>query len=167
MRIRAFIVAVAIAALLFAHGSAWAADAPAVDLKITSKVDKLVINEKGERSVVAVDTKDANVIPGDVVTFTVTYRNIGKADVSDIVIQNPIPKEMMYRHASATGEASEATFSVDGGKSFDLPERLFIKDAQGNTKQANVEDYTNVRWIVKKTLKPGADGTVSYKALLK
>lgn len=158
---------VALGLLLVMQATAQAADAPAVDMKITSMVDKLVTNEKGERSVVTLETTKANVVPGDVVTFVITYRNIGKADVSDIVIQNPIPREMMYRHASAVGEAADITFSVDGGKSFDLPEKLYVKDKNGATKQANVEDYTDVRWVVRKTLKPGETGTVTYKALLK
>lgn len=158
---------VVMAVLLLAKGAALAADEQAVDLKITSMVDKLVVNEKGERQMASIETTKTTVVPGDVVTFVLSYKNVGKAEVSNIAIQNPIPKEMLYRHASAGGEAAEVSFSVDGGKSFDKPERLFVKDKDGKARQAGVEDYTDVRWIVRKSLAPGAVGAVTYKALLK
>lgn len=58
------------------------------------------------------------------------------------------------------------TFSIDGGKTWGKPEELRIKNADGTTTDALPRDYTNIRWVLNGKLAPGAQGTVSFHAIL-
>jgi hypothetical protein len=82
------------------------------------------------------------------------------------VITDPIPQDMMYVANSAAGESADITFSVDGGKTWGKPETLQVKNADGTMRVASPKDYTDIRWILKGKLAPGAKGTVTFHATL-
>ncbi|MCK5805750.1 MAG: hypothetical protein KAI66_23160, partial [Lentisphaeria bacterium] len=58
-------------------------------------------------------------------------------------------------------------FSVDGGNTFAAPEKLILKDKDGNERIASAAEYTHIRWVVQQPVKPGAEGTVEFKVVLK
>ena len=107
-----------------------------------------------------------HVLPGVEVIWNVNYEIIGSDPVTDAVITDPVPANMTYVDGSASGANTEVTFSVDGGKTWGTPDKLQIKNADGTVRDALPKDYTNVRWVVKGTLKPGAKGTVTFHATL-
>ncbi|VAW55202.1 hypothetical protein MNBD_GAMMA06-25 [hydrothermal vent metagenome] len=106
------------------------------------------------------------VLPKDVILYEIVFENISKQPVSNIVVNNPIANNSIYRSSSATGEATEITFSVDG-KDFASADALTIKDKTGKVWQAKPEDYVAIRWLYKKELKPGEKSKVTYKTTIK
>src|SRR5262249_5357098 len=106
----------------------------------------------------------AKVVPGSEVIYVITYKNNGKQPAADVVITNPIPKELAYRPETGTGAAPEV--SVDAGKSWGALASLSVKGADGKPRPAQGNDVTHVRWKLHAPLKPGEEGTVSYRAVL-
>lgn len=107
-----------------------------------------------------------HVLPGVEVIWNINYEVIGNESITDAVISDPVPQNMVYVQGSASGDKADITFSVDGGKTWDVPEKLQVKNADGSLRDALPKDYTHVRWILKDTLAPGAKGTVTFHAIL-
>lgn len=105
--------------------------------------------------------------PGQEVIYVLTYRNTGKEAASNVVVNNPVPAELTYVAGSASGKNTRFDVSVDGGKQFAPLEKLIIKKADGTTRPASATDVTNLRWTVTAPLKAGADGSVTYRTILK
>lgn len=142
--------------------------APKVDLATRAEVQRTVLNDKGEQVVVMVHAAKADVVPGDVVIFTTTYRNLGtEATDPGLVIDNPVPEHMEYVEKSSAGNNMTITYSVDGGKSFDVPSGLYVTDKDGKRRKARPADYTSIRWTMVKPLAPAVVGTVSFRAKVK
>lgn len=106
------------------------------------------------------------VLPDDVILYEIVFENISNQDISNVVINNPIANNSKYRGGSASGDSTEITFSVDG-ENFASADALKLKDKTGKTWQAKPEDYVAIRWVYKKTLKPGEKGKVTYKTSIK
>ena len=158
------LIAFASFGLLLMPGQALAEDGP---VKFANKVLKQVIitNDKGEKTFSYVEPTIA--VPGDVMLYTITFENIGKQPVSNIVVNDPIPNNSKYRTNSATGKNTKVTFSIDGGNDFGNPEDLVVKDKSGKSWVAKPEEYTHIRWVYGKTLAPGEKGEVSFKTSIK
>ena len=106
------------------------------------------------------------VLPGDIILYEIEFENIGSQTVSDIVVNNPLPNNSIYRNGSAQGASTLIRFSVDG-KHFASAEKLTKKTADGKTVPAKAKDYTAIRWIYTRPLKPGDKAKVSYKTQIK
>jgi uncharacterized repeat protein (TIGR01451 family) len=106
------------------------------------------------------------VVPGDEVIYTITFINNGEEPAENLVVNNPIPQHMQYVPGSASDVMSAITFSVNNGKSFDVPEKLQVQDADGNPMPAKPTDYTNIRWTINEPVAPKSSGEVSYRARL-
>ena len=139
----------------------------AIELKSVAEVEIEVTNEKGEKEMKRVDASKAEVLPGDEVIFTTYYSHIGKEAAEDIVITNPVPEHMTYVAKSAEGEKSQIVFSIDGGKTYDFPSRLKVKEGPGRERPARVDEYTHIRWQFPQPLNPGDKGEVSFRAKVK
>ncbi len=87
--------------------------------------------------------------PGDTITYTITYHNIGSSPAQDIVISNPIPVNTTYVDDSAAGEGTE--ISIDRRK---------VQPPQKG-------EVTSVTWKISKKIMPGEEGTVSLKAVVR
>jgi uncharacterized repeat protein (TIGR01451 family) len=151
----------------FATGHAPVAQAQSVE--VVQKAEREVeVLEKGVkvRKVAPVD----KILPGEEVTYTLTYTNKTAKPVSDLALTNPVPKNTRYKDGSAAGEGTVIQFSVDGGKTYAAPEQLSvtIKDKSGNNVQrpAVAQDYTHVRWVIKQTVAPGQSGSVRFRAVI-
>lgn len=90
-----------------------------------------------------------NPFPGDTITYTITYHNIGNAFAQDIVVTNPIPENMMYVEGSAKGENAAVTV---------------VRKQAAPPQQGEVE---SVQWKITKRIYPGEEGTVTMKAIVK
>jgi uncharacterized repeat protein (TIGR01451 family) len=158
------LIAFASFGILLMPGQVLAEDGP---IKFSNKVFKQVIktNDKGEKAFSYVEPTIA--VPGDVMLYTITFENIGKQPVSNIVVNDPIPNNSKYRTNSATGKNTEITFSIDGGNNFGNPEDLVVKDKAGKSWVAKPEEYTHIRWVYGETLAPGKKGEVSFKTSIK
>lgn len=106
-------------------------------------------------------------LPGQEVIYVITYRNTGTKPAEKVVVNNPVPKGLAYQSGSAQGNGTLAEVSVDGGKQYGQLEALRITGADGKPRAAKAEDVTHVRWTVAAAVKPGSEGKVTYRALLK
>jgi len=153
-------IAAAVLALLAATA---AIAAPRVEIAISQA--KEVVQVKG-------DKRESRFVPakevtaGDVVEYTLAYKNTGDQPARDAVIDDPIPKGTSYLGASAAGEGAEITFSADGGKTFAPAARLTwqvrLPSGQTETRSATPSDYTHIRWTVRE-IAPGAAGHVTFR----
>ena len=145
---------------------ALAVEKGSIELQSVAEKEIEVINEKGEKEIERVNVSQVKIVPGDEVIFTTYYGHIGKEAADNVIITNPVSEHMIYTDLSAEGKGAAIRFSVDGGKSYDLPEKLKVKDERGGERSANPSDYTHIRWIIEK-LKPGDRGSVSFRARVK
>jgi uncharacterized repeat protein (TIGR01451 family) len=97
-------------------------------------------------AVTVTDKKSA--APGDTITYTIIYHNIGTAPAADIVITNPIPANMLYVENSARGEGSDITVEREPVA---LPKMGIVK---------------SLSWNFKNAIYPGEERSVSYKVVL-
>ncbi len=115
-----------------------------------SNIEKVVSEKKETTELAIFNTADnTNPFPGDTVTYTISYHNIGTAFAQDVVITNPVPDNMYYVGGSATGANSEIT----------LERKQVAAPQQG--------DVVSVKWVIKKRILPGEEGNVSMKAVVR
>jgi len=143
--------------------SAHAADG-AITVKNIAQTEVEVVDKIGKKALQRLPVEKA--IPGTEVIYTTTFENISKASASNIVINNPIPENTLYKADSAFGKDCEILFSVDG-KKFAHAEELKVKDAEGKERNAVASDYTHIRWTYKVPLAPGKSGSVGFRATIK
>ena len=133
-------------------------------LKVTAKKETEVVTPDGKKVIQYVDVD--SVVPGNVLLYSINYHNQGAEKAEAVVIANPIPEHMVYVPGSAQGAGTIVRFSVDNGKTFDVPEHLIIVE-NGKTRPATAADYTNIQWSFKKDVSPDGKGSVEYRARLK
>ena len=149
--------------------SGWAlsalADQPGhIKLQTLGFQDKVTVDKDGTKHTEVVPV--GRVLPGTEVSWNINYEIVGNQPVTDAVITDPIPQHMDYVNGTAAGDKADITFSVDGGKTWGKPETLQVKNADGTMHAAGPKDYTDIRWIIKGTLAPGAKGTVTFHSTL-
>jgi len=104
---------------------------------------------KADPNIVVVNmVSKANAQPGDTVTYTLTCKNIGLGDATNIQLSNPVPNGTVYLEGSATGEGTE--ISVD-------------REAAG---QPQAGAATLLRWKLKDALKGGKEQIVTFKVVV-
>ena len=148
---------------LFVANNAYAEDGA---IRFSNNAFKQVISKAADGTVKYDYVEPGLVLPDDVILYEIVFENISDQEVTNIVVNNPIANNSKYRDGSATGDSTEITFSVDG-KNFAAADALMVKDKTGQTWQAKPEDYTAIRWVYKKALKPGEKGKVTYKTTIK
>jgi uncharacterized repeat protein (TIGR01451 family) len=135
-----------------------------IELRMIAEQEVEVTSAEGEKEVKRMPA--AVVVPGDEVIYTISYRNVGEDTADSVVITNPVPTHMLYKDGSAGGEGTVITFSVDDGKTYDVPGNLKVLDADGKERSAVASDYTHIRWTLEKSVSPEAVGYVSFRAIL-
>lgn len=160
-RIRNFIGAAALIACTFGS-QAFAQTKDCIALKSVGEVEQEVIDANGQKSVKLVPA--AKVVPGTVVTWTVTADNVCKVPSDQVTINNPVPEHMSYVANSATGAGATITFSLDG-KTFGTADQLTVQES-GGTRKARADEYKAIRWVFKGALAPGARAVARFRAEL-
>lgn len=107
------------------------------------------------------------VVPGDEVFYTLEIRNTGSTTLAPPTVDFAVPAHMRYLASSAVGAGAEVSFSIDGGHTFDRPERLVIVAPGGDSRPATAADYTHIRWRLKHALKPKAMALARFRAVVK
>ncbi|HME38089.1 MAG TPA: hypothetical protein VKG63_03915 [Steroidobacteraceae bacterium] len=120
----------------------------------------------GGREVVKLVPAD-RVAPGDRVIYTLEVHNTGATALEAPTVTHPVPEHMRYVADTAVGPGAEVTYSVDGGLSFDRAENLQVRGADGRMRPAVAEDYTDIRWQLKNSLKANSTAFVRFRALVK
>ena len=104
----------------------------------------------------------SNVLPQDLLHFSISYRNTGAAAVSDLLLVNPVPATVRVTDQSALS----TDVSVDGGASWGQHSTLVVERESGETTPATVDDITHLRWIIA-LIGPGEAGSVGFRAVVK
>ena len=120
----------------------------AIELKSEFKELELVGQEnrfKGQARLRVVKTADKKIAePGDIVTFTIRYDNIGDREVHDVVIVDNLTPRLEYVDDSATSDR-------DG--------KLEIED--------NGEGSLILKWVLEEPLKGRSGGVVTFQAIVR
>ena len=157
---------IAIASSIFIFGSQASAATSQGHLKVTSKVQKMVIAHK-DGKVTYQFVPATKVLPGEVVQYNTFFQNISNKPTSDIKIVNPIPKHTVYLPHSAQGKNTQAVFSVDGGKNYGKAGTLKVRGMDGKWHLAKPSDYTHIQWQYNGRLAPKAQQAVAFRVRLR
>lgn len=135
-----------------------------IRLKTEVEIEQSMTDERGTEitRLVAVE----RIVPGNEVIYTVSATNVCDQAADAVVIDNPVPEHMKYVANSAVGPGTEVTFSIDGGFTFGEPETLTVRNPDGSQRRAQPDEYTNIRWVMRKPLKPGAVAFARFRAVL-
>ena len=126
------------------------------------KVEKRIAAADGTtRTILAAP---GHVVPGDRVVFVLNYRNTGSQPLSNVVLANPVPKNISYRAAAAGSAVPE--LSVDG-ENFGTLGALRVPTAVGATRAASSDDVTTVRWRLTSPIAAGSQGQFAFQAVIK
>jgi len=142
---------------------AWALAQP--DVTVELRAEKTVQTEENGQSKSSTVPAD-RIVPGEVLTYTLAYRNKGDEPATGVKLQSLIPEGTTYLENSASNEGPAPLFSADGGETFEQSERLQKTetgpDGQSLTESATPHDYDAIRWIIDR-LPAGASGELSFK----
>ncbi len=125
--------------------------------------EELTISDTGETQRRLVPA--ATVVPGDDVIYTITFTNTSDEAAENIVITNPLARELTYVEGSAFGPGTTIEFSVDGGISFAAASELTVTE-DGEVRPARPKDFTHIRWVMHAELQAGAQGLARFRARL-
>ncbi|MBC7697748.1 MAG: DUF11 domain-containing protein [Bacteroidia bacterium] len=139
--------------------------AGSVEFTNKAEVDVTVLSKDGKKETKRMPAK--KVAPDGEVIYTTTFKNTIDKTISNIVITNPIPANMTYSGDSATGNNTEITYSVDGGKTYSPAEKLTVKGEDGKERPAQAGDFSHIRWVYKGDLATGKSSEVGFKAKVK
>jgi uncharacterized repeat protein (TIGR01451 family) len=140
------------------------AESSSIAVKAIAEVESQTVRNGREISKLAPADR---VVSGDWVIYTLEVRNTASTTVRAPTVIYPVPEHMSYVAESAVGPATEVSYSVDGGRSFDVAENLKIQDADGQLRPADAADYTHIRWQLKNKLKGNSVAFVRFRARVK
>ena len=130
-----------------------------------NKKGKIVKDKKGKPILVWV--KATKVVPGTVVRYVDTVSNHTDKAMEGLAIKNPINPHLIYVAGSATSETNATiTYSVDGGKHFDVPEKLYVTGLNKKKHRAQPKEYNAIQWTIA-SVPAQSETTVAFKAKLK
>lgn len=142
---------------VFLAGFASAQDKP---MKLESAVQLVMAAEGADGEPRLVEAK--NVVPGDTLVFTTSFRNQGGAAIKDFVIVNPVPADVQL----ADEPGSEAEVSIDGAKTWGRLGDLTVAEVNGQKRPATIEDITHLRWAFTE-IPSGKTGRVRFSATVR
>jgi len=110
-----------------------------------------------------------DVLPGDVIRYTLRFTNAQEQAVQNVVFSNPVPQGLRYVLESATASAPNVaiTFSIDGGRTFSTQPMIeVVEDGERRSVPAPARMYTHVRWTVEGWIQPRGQVTAEFRAEL-
>jgi uncharacterized repeat protein (TIGR01451 family) len=107
------------------------------------------------------------VASGDWLIYTLEVRNTRPMTIPPPTVIYAVPEHTTYVADSAVGPATKVSYSVDGGRSFDVPENLKVQAPGGPPHLAAASDYTHIRWQLKNGLKGNSVAFVRFRARAK
>ncbi len=92
-----------------------------------------------------------NAAPGEELTYTIIYSNIGDANATAVIILETIPDNTTYVTSSAAGSGITILYSHDDGNNYDTSE---------------TPPVTNLQFQRAAALTPGESGSVTFKVII-
>ena len=124
---------------------------PQGQLQLRLEAEKQVVaqDQQGKQSKKWEPLKGQAVVrPGDVLRYTLVSENKSDRPVKNLVLNQPIPKGMVYVPKSVSApNNTKATYSIDGGRSFveNPTVKVTLPDGKVETKPAPANVYTHIR----------------------
>jgi uncharacterized repeat protein (TIGR01451 family) len=147
--------------------AAFIAVSSAIPAGAQSPTDSIVIRAIAEMESGGKLKAADRVVPGDRLIYTLEVSNAGATTVPAPTVTYPIPAHMWYVANSAVGPATDVSYSIDGGRSFDSAENLQVKTANGELRPAVAADYTHIRWQLNKSLKGKSVAFLRFRTIVK
>ena len=114
---------------------------------VTDKRGKIVKDKKGKP--VKKWLKATKVVPGTVVKYVDTITNDSDEMIKNAKVSNPINENLIYVKDSVASKAKfSVMYSVDGGKHYDAPEKLFVLGKDRKKHPAQAKDYNAILFSV-------------------
>ncbi len=114
---------------------------------VKDKKGKVLKDKKGKP--VKKWLKATKVVPGDVVKYIDTITNDSDEVIKDAKISNPINQNLIFVEGSAISKAKfSVTYSVDGGKRYAVPAKLFVIGKDKKKHSAQAKDYNAILFSV-------------------
>jgi uncharacterized repeat protein (TIGR01451 family) len=152
--------------LLIAVSVAAIAAAPADPISVRAIAEVELRTTEHGREITKLAPAD-RLVSGDWVIYTLEVRNTAAVPVRVPTVTFPVPQHLTYVAESAAGPGTEISFSADGGQSFDVPDNLKARDADGEQRPAAAAVYTHIRWQFKNPLKGNSVAFVRFRARVK
>lgn len=105
-------------------------------------------------------------VPGTVVFYTSTFKNVGIKPAGNISITNPVPANTTLVAASAYGESMDISYSADGGKTWAAADKAKVKGADGKERAAGISDFTHIKWALRGELPAGKQGEAGFRVVV-
>ena len=141
---------------------------PVSNIKLEKAVflEQIAIDTLGIKTTKLIPIQDKMVRHGDTLVYVNRVTNTSRIIKKDIVVMNPIPFKTAYLRGSATCEGvCKIKFSIDGGKSFDYGENLYVQ--YGKKKRvAKGSEYTHIQFTFH-SIEPFAKVRMAFKSRLK
>lgn len=157
----------ALTLLLTAAGRGAAQNPPTDALVVTAQ--NLMAGDERHQSWVAKGGTASDVLPGDVIRYSLRFTNTQEQAVQNVVFSNPVPQGLRYVAESATANAPNVaiTFSIDGGKTYSAQPMIeVVEDGERRNVPAPARMYTHVRWTVEGWVQPGGQVAAEFRAEL-
>jgi len=91
----------------------------------------------------------SKVIPGTIIKYVDTVTNSTDEMIKDAKIANPINQNLIFVEGSASSKAKfTVRYSVDGGKSYAVPKKLFVIGKDKKKHPAQAKDYNAILFSV-------------------
>ena len=143
------------------------AAAPQITLAVSAEKDVVETDADGRQTTRRVNAADT--VPGDVLFYTIRYRNDGDEPARNVQLDNPVPEGTAFLESSAWGEGSDILFSIDGGKTFKKPGSLTYqvttRDGKTEERRAAPEQYNAIRWTVTE-VPAGTEGSAGFAVVV-
>lgn len=152
---------------LFFSLSVAAQDGP---LESLLSVYRVVVEESdnGTSQETLVEAEEA--LPGELLEYVLSYRNVGDQVLRGFVIKNRIPDNTNYlAETDAADIGAEFLVSIDYGVTWeDVPVTRVITDSTGAERTIVIpaEQYTNISWKVNEDLSPESDFELRYRVTI-
>jgi uncharacterized repeat protein (TIGR01451 family) len=111
----------------------------------------------------------AELMPGDVIRYRVTFTNVTPHAVKSLVFDNPLPAGLHYQDGTATSDRNQVAiqYSIDGGKIYSAQPMIEVEiEGKRVQRPAPADMYTHIRWSVPGSVLPGAVVHAEFRAQL-
>jgi uncharacterized repeat protein (TIGR01451 family) len=105
-------------------------------------------------------------VPGTVVFYTSTFKNVSAKPAGNISITNPVPANTTLVAASAFGEGMDISYSADGGKTWAAADKAKVKGADGKERAAGISDFTHIKWALRGELAASKQGEAGFRVVV-
>jgi len=155
-------------ATLFALALAGTSSLPALANGLTAEqmVERATVTVDATGQEIRTYAVAEEVAPGDEVRYSLAYANASATAAEDVSLVMPVPAEVTYIEASATGNPDDILYSADGGQSFAKRTTLTLGEG-AQERLATADEITHIKWAFSDPIAPSSAGTISFSAVLK